>query len=41
MHIGDNNIQHNCTMANQKLMSTEEKRDLITITQDLKWQKQT
>ena len=37
MHIGHNNIQHNCTMANQQLKSTEEQLDLgITITRDLK-----
>ena len=42
MHIGQNNIQHNYTMANQQLVATEEQRDLgITITRDLKWQKQT
>ena len=42
MHIGHNNIQHNYTMANQQLTATEEQRDLgITITRDLKWQKQT
>ena len=42
MHIGHNNIQHNYTMANQQLIATEEQRDLgITITRDLKWQKQT
>ena len=36
------NIQHNYTMANQQLMSTEEQRDLgITITRDLMCQKQT
>ena len=42
MHIGHNNIQHNYTMTNQQLIATEEQRDLgITITKDLKWQKQT
>ena len=42
MHIGHNNIQHNYTMANQQLTAAEEQRDLgITITRDLKWQKQT
>ena len=42
MHIGHNNIQHNYTMANQQLIATEEQYDLgITITRDLKWQKQT
>ena len=42
MHIGHNNIQHNYTMANQQLIATEEQHDLgITITRDLKWQKQT
>ena len=42
MHVGHNNIQHNYTMANQQLITTEEQRDLgITITRDLKWQKQT
>ena len=41
MHIG-HNIQHNYTMANQQLIATEEQHDLgITITRDLKWQKQT
>ena len=41
MHIGHNNIHHNYTMANQQLIATEEQRDLgITITKDLKWQKQ-
>ena len=40
--IGHNNIQHNYTMENQQLITTEEQRDLgITITKDLKWQKQT
>ena len=42
MHIGHNNIQHNYTMANQQLIATEEQRYLgITITRDLKCQKQT
>ena len=42
MHIGHNNIQHNYTMANQQLIATEKQRDLlITITRDLKLQKQT
>ena len=42
MYIGHNNIQHNYTMANQQLTATEEQHDLgITITRDLKWQKQT
>ena len=42
MHIGRNNIQHNYTMANQQLIAEEEQRNLgITITRDLKWQKQT
>ena len=42
MHIGHNNIQHIYTMANQQLIATEEQCDLeITITRDLKWQKQT
>ena len=42
MHIGHNNIQHNYTMVNHQLVATEEQRDLgITITRDLKWQKQT
>ena len=46
MHIGHNNIQHNYTIANQQqfnlLIATEEQRDLgITITRDIKWQKQT
>ena len=42
MHIGHNNIQYNYTIANQQLKSTEQQRDLgITITRDLKWQKQT
>ena len=42
MHIGHNTILHNYTMANQQLIATEEQRDLgITITRDLKWQKQT
>ena len=42
MHIGHNNIQYNYTMANQQLLATQEQRDLrITITRDLKWQKQT
>ena len=42
MHIGQNTIQHNYTMANQQLVATEQQCDLgITITRDLKWQKQT
>ena len=42
MHIGRNNIQHNYLMANKQLIATEEQQDLgITITKDLKWQKQT
>ena len=42
MHIVHNNMQHNNTMANQQLIATEEQRNLgITITKDLKWQKQT
>ena len=42
MHIGNNNIQHNYTMANQQLIATEEQRDLgITTTEDLKCQKRT
>ena len=41
MHIGHNNIQHAYTIANHELIATEEQRDLgITITRDLKWQKQ-
>ena len=41
MHIGHNNIQHNYTMGNQQLIATEGQRDLgITVTKDLKWQKQ-
>ena len=42
LHIGHNNIQHNYTMANQQPIATEEQRNLgITITRDLKCQKQT
>ena len=42
MHIGHNNMQHDYTMSNQQLVATEEQRDLgITITKDLKWQRQT
>ena len=37
VHIGHNNIQHNYTMANQQLITTEEQYDLgIIITRDLK-----
>ena len=42
MHIGHNNIQYNYTMGNQQQIATEGQHDLgITITRDLKWQKQT
>ena len=42
MQIGHNIIKHNYTMANHQLIATEEQRYLrITITRDLKWQKQT
>ena len=41
MHIGHYNIQYNYTMANQQLIATEEQSNLgITITRDLKWQKE-
>ena len=42
MHIGYNNIQGNYNMYNQQLSTTDQHQDLgITITIDLKWQKQT
>ena len=42
MQIGHNNTQHTYTMSNQQLIATELQRDLeITITRDVKWQKQT
>ena len=41
MHIGHNNMQSNYNMSNQQLSTTDQQRDLgITITKDLKWQKQ-
>ena len=42
MHIEhNNNMQHNYTIANKRLIATEERDLRITITKDLKWQKQT
>ena len=42
MHIGRNNMQGNYNMYNQQLPTTDQQRDLgISITKDLKWQKET
>ena len=42
MNIGHNNMQSNYNMSNQRLLTTDQQRDLgIIITKDLRWRKQT
>ena len=41
-HIGHNNVQSNYNILNQQLPTTDQQRNLGTITtKDIKWQKQT
>ena len=41
MHLGHNNMQGNYNISNQQLLTTDQQQDLVIITKDLKWQKQT